>query len=94
MLRSTPEGEVPDGASPHQLYAGNGYDCSHLRRRLSEQGIRHRMARKGAGPPNGSGGTAGPSNARWPGSLHAVDSIAATSAKLSVSSPSRASHAP
>ena len=37
----------PRRRRPRTLHADNGYDNSHLRRRLSSRGIRHRIARRG-----------------------------------------------
>ncbi|MEU2308221.1 transposase, partial [Streptomyces misionensis] len=37
----------PRRRKPGKLHADKGYDYSHLRRWLSQRGIRHRIARKG-----------------------------------------------
>ncbi|MER6694954.1 transposase, partial [Streptomyces minutiscleroticus] len=37
----------PRRRKPAKLHGDKGYDCAHLRKRLRERGIRHRIARKG-----------------------------------------------
>lgn len=40
----------PRRRRPAKLHADKGYNCGHLRRWLRSRGIRHRIARRGAGP--------------------------------------------